>query len=188
MLELKQNVKKLISPYDVHIFLHQILNLSAPKTPLTAKGCPKCVGLFDKIPSSRSCSEAKISQESCPCMPDPMNSKDKIGRHAVSYALNEINNNCSNKMQLKSIEDVKIFHYDSWNLIYHVRFHTTNSKNVHELQLRREPFSLFTPPNFEILAYNNINEPLCDELRDKIMSRIVQHLFHDFNYANFSEK
>lgn len=58
---LRKNLNRLTTPYDLHITLKHIINLSLGKTKLRkeAVGCPKCRSLFDEIPKVRSCFDAQ---------------------------------------------------------------------------------------------------------------------------------
>jgi hypothetical protein len=183
--QLNQNAKKLISPYDVHLFLRHILKLSVPSTKLVAKGCPNCYSLFHPIPSERSCSEAKIPQNSCPCMPENLNVG--IPPNAMNEVMRDLSKKCDTSLELEEIKKVKAIPHDSWDLSYLVKFKTKNSKTENEVLLRRKPFSIFSSPKFEVLSLKNLNETICEDNRPKIMAKIIQHVFEDFNYFDYED-
>lgn len=68
--QLRKNVNKLISSYDIYIFLRQILQLSVPETELVAPGCKECKSLLEDIPQVRGCQDMNVPDDRCPCDPN----------------------------------------------------------------------------------------------------------------------
>lgn len=64
------NKNRLTTPYDVHMTLKHILELSGRAHNLPrAKDCPKCQSLFKTVPYNRSCTDAAIEEHWCTCTP-----------------------------------------------------------------------------------------------------------------------
>ncbi|CAD0196680.1 unnamed protein product [Chrysodeixis includens] len=62
------NQARLITPYDLHLTLAEILELSTNSTNVTkAQGCPKCSSLFEIKSPYRTCADANINADWCSC-------------------------------------------------------------------------------------------------------------------------
>ncbi|KYB25404.1 uncharacterized protein LOC659038 [Tribolium castaneum] len=84
---LKQNSGKFTNPYDMFMTLQHILALGGVWHKVKpSQGCPNCVSLFDPIPD-RSCQEAAIPFEWCPCFGRFKSLNKKIVSNAVNYTL-----------------------------------------------------------------------------------------------------
>lgn len=65
---LKVNVGRLTTPYDLHMTLQDILSKTWKNFELkAASGCPSCKSLFEEAEGERSCEEAGITQHWCTC-------------------------------------------------------------------------------------------------------------------------
>jgi hypothetical protein len=92
---LKDNSNKLTSTYDLYMTLQHILTLSGLSYNVTrSSSCPKCVSLFQKIPTRRSCKDAGIPFQWCTCMGHfhTIDSKEVLARNATELALTRIKN------------------------------------------------------------------------------------------------
>lgn len=91
---LKINKNRLTSPYDLHLTLKHILQLSG-RTPLDIKGsasCQKCQSLFKIVPLNRSCEDAGIEPHWCTCNAyQPIAKSSEIVKQAVAFVVNHIN-------------------------------------------------------------------------------------------------
>lgn len=160
---LKINSKRLTTPFDLHITLRHILNLSAEKkVPLKAIGCKNCKSLFDPISIGRSCSNVNIPDESCPCSLVPLKTSLKVVKLAAQHAIDVLNKNLKT-MKTKSGEHCAMLSLGNItsanqqltsksNLNYILRFTVTPSKAQYEVLLRRKASTLFSlSPQFELL-------------------------------------
>jgi hypothetical protein len=90
---LRINRDRLTSPYDVHVTLKHILQMSdGYDKKLTSASCQSCQSLFAEVPSNRSCDDAGISKHWCTCT--EFEESDKTTKHmknAVDYAIQELN-------------------------------------------------------------------------------------------------
>ena len=109
---LKINRDRLVSPYDVHMTLKDILQMSggyeADYVP-SATSCPDCQSLFKEMPSDRSCPDAGISKHWCTCTEfEKANIASKEVQLATRHLTNKINEDlkphpkCA-KLTLKSV-------------------------------------------------------------------------------------
>ncbi|KAH9515448.1 hypothetical protein Btru_014472 [Bulinus truncatus] len=62
---LKQNVKRLTTPFDIHETFHQILNMSSAVSDHSKN---RGISLFRGVPKSRSCADAGIEPHWCACL------------------------------------------------------------------------------------------------------------------------
>lgn len=96
-LEFVQNLKlnrdRLTSPYDVHITLKHILQLSGGYNgELSSTSCPDCHSLFDEIPLDRNCGDAGISKHWCTCSQyEETDKTTKLVRNLVNHAMKALN-------------------------------------------------------------------------------------------------
>lgn len=90
---LKINRNRLTNPYDLHMTLKHVLELSGRIDNLPpAQSCAECQSLFTEIPWNRSCEEASIEPHWCTCIPFTTTEKSKpVVREAVKFVLNYIN-------------------------------------------------------------------------------------------------
>lgn len=197
------NVNRLTTPYDLHITLKHILNLSGEKkVPTKATGCRNCQSLLHEIPLVRSCGDVNIPNDSCPCSLETV-SKWKLvtkyaARHAVS-ALNKklksmkaANGEACSTLKLANITSANQQLTDPWNLNYVIEFVVKPSNAKFEALMERTLPSLVThPPQFnllqEIVHVNKESEPnICipkSQPSEKVVKR--SKLFKSGEYFDF---
>lgn len=90
---LKINRNRLTNPYDLHMTLKHILELSGrTKEQPAATSCPQCQSIFKEMPWNRSCESTAIAGHWCTCSPYKSNDKNNlIVRGAVKFVLDYIN-------------------------------------------------------------------------------------------------
>lgn len=90
---LKSNINTLTTTYDVFEMLKDVLNGNfEKKSPSNVSTLQRGISLFQKIPSSRSCRDADISEHYCPCYSSKSISKDdKRVIHSVIFLVEQIN-------------------------------------------------------------------------------------------------
>lgn len=88
------NKNRLTNPYDMHMTLKNILELSGRIENLSlAEDCPNCQTLFKSVPESRSCQDISIADHWCTCLPFQSIHKDSaIVRRIANYSIDFINN------------------------------------------------------------------------------------------------
>lgn len=95
---LKINRNRLTNPYDLHMTLKHILELSERvnyKLP-KALSCPQCQSLFYEIPWNRSCEDSAIAGHWCTCSPYRITDKNSIiVQSAAKFVLNHLNKELS---------------------------------------------------------------------------------------------
>jgi hypothetical protein len=119
---LKINRNRLTNPYDLHMTLKHILELSGriDNLPL-ATSCQSCQSIFMEMPWNRSCEESAIASHWCTCANfQPIDKRSKIVKEAVNFVINYVNDDltahqnatkiCA-KLKLKSISLAKIATY-----------------------------------------------------------------------------
>jgi Protein of unknown function (DUF229) len=91
---LKINRNRLTNPYDLHMTLKHILELSGRIDNIPgAKSCPNCQSLFNEVPWNRTCDEIGIEAHWCTCSPYVSIKKTSpIVVDAVKFAVKYINN------------------------------------------------------------------------------------------------
>lgn len=126
---LKINRNRLTSPYDLHMTLKHVLELSQPNRRYSvAKSCPKCQSLFKEIPYNRSCEDAAIDAHWCTCTSYKSSDKnDKIVEPATQFVIEHINRQLQNysynsgrhrlcaELKLKSITNSRKAEYTNSN-------------------------------------------------------------------------
>lgn len=90
---LNMNRNRLTNPFDLHMTLKHIVQLSNPDYVITpATSCPKCQSLFTTVPRNRSCKDASIPSIWCTCRPhQPHNKNDIDTKRAVQFVIDHIN-------------------------------------------------------------------------------------------------
>lgn len=91
---LKINRNRLTNPYDLHMTLKHIIELSGrvskPKPP--AESCALCQSLFKEMPWNRSCDDSAIVSHWCTCSPYKVNDRHSpIVKGAVHYVIDTLN-------------------------------------------------------------------------------------------------
>ena len=95
---LKINRNRLTNPYDLHMTLKHVLELSdrTSKLPL-ARSCSQCQSIFKVMPWNRSCEDTAITPHWCTCSPYKSNDKNSaIVLSAVNFAIKHINGELAN--------------------------------------------------------------------------------------------
>lgn len=94
---LKMNRNRLTNPYDLHMTLKHILELSGRRKDMpVATSCPECQSLFKEMPWNRSCDDSAIAAHWCTCSAYKTNDrKSPIVRSAVKFVLDGINEDLS---------------------------------------------------------------------------------------------
>lgn len=90
---LKINRNRLTNPYDLHMTLKHILELSGrvEKLPL-AISCPECHSIFKEVSVDRSCEDVSITDHWCTCAAyEKADRKSPIINKAVKFVLENIN-------------------------------------------------------------------------------------------------
>lgn len=90
---LKINRNRLTNPYDLHMTLKHILELSGRvSTQPPATSCANCQSLFKVMPWSRSCEETSIASHWCTCAAyKDISKNDSIGLQAVYFVIDYMN-------------------------------------------------------------------------------------------------
>ncbi|XP_052214889.1 uncharacterized protein LOC127833586 isoform X1 [Dreissena polymorpha] len=65
---LQRNADKLVTPFDIHETLINILNLSRKSKVHSFKTIPRGISLLDEVPANRTCSMAHIDMHWCTCL------------------------------------------------------------------------------------------------------------------------
>jgi len=90
---LKINRNRLTNPYDIHMTLKHILELSNRSGGLPpATSCAQCQSIFEEMPINRSCVESEIAPHWCTCTPYvTITDRPPIVKNAVKFAIDYIN-------------------------------------------------------------------------------------------------
>lgn len=90
---LKINRNRLTNPYDLHMTLKHILELSERAKNLpSALSCAQCQSLFSEMAWNRSCEDAAIAGHWCTCSPYRVCDKGgMVVQNAVKFVLNHVN-------------------------------------------------------------------------------------------------
>ncbi|XP_029638830.1 uncharacterized protein LOC115213966 [Octopus sinensis] len=87
------NTKRLTSPYDLHQTLKDILSTDYENNNAKRLASTKGVSLFSRISKQRSCADAGISENYCPCYKiKPLNTtENNVSRSIAKFILDKIN-------------------------------------------------------------------------------------------------
>jgi hypothetical protein len=91
---LKVNKNRLTNPFDLHMTLQHLLEISGRNPNLTqpAKSCPKCQSLFEVVPENRTCEDAGIDSHWCTCTPfQHVDANSRIVHQIVDFVLDYLN-------------------------------------------------------------------------------------------------
>lgn len=187
---LRVNSNRLTTPYDLHITLRHILNLSVKKKfPAVATGCRMCRSLFHEIPIVRTCGDVNIPHESCPCSFEGVSVSKLIVKFAAQHAVDTLNKKLKSKktengedcaiLRLRNVTLAKHQLTSPWNLNYVVEFNVTPSNGQFEALLKRKFSSIVThPPQFELLqeiVHTNIDkEPIVCVPKSQLSKNVGQ--------------
>lgn len=99
---LKINRNRLSNPYDLHMTLKNVLELSGRIDNLPpATSCSECQSIFAELPWNRSCAETSIEQHWCTCTAyTTIDKKDKVVKEAVKFVINYINSDLDKKAKM----------------------------------------------------------------------------------------
>lgn len=91
---IKTNVMRLTSPYDLHLTIKDIARIYNNMTNISrSSACPQCKSLFEEADVIRSCEEAAIPVHYCTCTGYQYYDPDSIlSKNAVKYILGSLNN------------------------------------------------------------------------------------------------
>lgn len=101
---LKINRNRLTNPYDLHMTLKHVLELSGRKEKFPpAPSCKNCQSLFKEVPWNRSCEETAIASHWCTCAPYKTCSKsDKMVKAVANFVADQMNNELRNQTDGKN--------------------------------------------------------------------------------------
>lgn len=153
---LKVNRNRLTNPYDLHMTLKHVLQLSNPdRVYAPATSCANCQSLFTEVPWNRSCDDVSIAAHWCTCTPYRWHDKnDKIVKDAVNFVINDINRSLKNythddhkhalcaELKLKKISDVHKAEYHNGGDRYDdylLKFEVAPSDGWFESTVRHRP-------------------------------------------------
>lgn len=90
---LEINRDRLSSPYDVHITLKQILQMSGGfDSEPSAISCPTCQSLFEELPLERTCAEAGITKHWCTCVEfEEIDKSSKLVKKVANQIVKQVN-------------------------------------------------------------------------------------------------
>lgn len=90
---LKINRNRLTNPYDLHMTLKHVLELSGRAPPQDQSlSCPNCQSLFKEIPWNRSCDDISIASHWCTCKPQKeVDKNDTKVKEAVDVVIAHMN-------------------------------------------------------------------------------------------------
>lgn len=90
---LRNNRDKLTNPYDLHMTLKHVIELSGRISNLPgSESCPNCRSLLKEIPSNRSCSDIAINNHWCTCSSyEPFNKSQEVIQKAIDFVIADIN-------------------------------------------------------------------------------------------------
>ncbi|KAJ6643681.1 hypothetical protein Bhyg_08646, partial [Pseudolycoriella hygida] len=189
---LKVNRNRLTNPYDLHMTLKHILELSERITKLPpAKSCELCQSLFQEMPWNRSCQSSAITEHWCTCSPYKTNDKnDAIVNKGVKFVIDLLNselNEYSNKtfrlcaeLKLKSIFYARKAEYKSAHSPYDVYmfvFEASPSDGVFEATvkyfIKRKTFELSgSVSRLNMYASQIISSNMSYNLRNVILPKL----------------
>lgn len=109
---LKFNAAQLTTPFDLHETLLDIFTQNFKEQIDFTDNCvlPRGISLFRKIPSRRSCYDASIVENYCPCYSyQPINVEDKVVQKSAIFVVSKINEMISKSpFSCKTLELIKI--------------------------------------------------------------------------------
>jgi Protein of unknown function (DUF229) len=99
---LKVNRHRLTTPYDLHMTLKNVLELSGRIENLPpAVSCPDCQSILNVMPWNRSCADAGIEAHWCACATyTSIDKKDPIVKKAVKFVIDTINKDLERKARM----------------------------------------------------------------------------------------
>ncbi|XP_053672941.1 uncharacterized protein LOC128723248 [Anopheles nili] len=90
---LKINRNRLTNPYDLHVTLKHVLELSGRIDNLPGPlSCPNCQSIFTEMPWNRSCEETAIESHWCTCANfQPIDRRSSMVQKAVAFVIDYVN-------------------------------------------------------------------------------------------------
>lgn len=143
---LQINRDRLSSPFDVHVTLKHILQLSggySDEYVPSAASCPDCRSLFTELPLERSCADAGVSKHWCTCVEfQEIDKTSSVVKQAVTHVIKEINSELSlypkcAKLKLKDVNSARKSSHQS-SIDYLVSFDVKPSQAQLEATVRCE--------------------------------------------------
>lgn len=153
---LKINRDRLSSPYDVHLTLKHILQISGGYNDTyerSAVSCPDCRSIFEELPFDRSCSDAGVSEHWCTCVAFEESDKNsKVVKMAVNHVVEKLNSDLSAeakcaKLKLNEIHSARHYKH-KLSVDYLVSFNVLPSKAQLEATIRCDE----GPESFSIIG------------------------------------
>ena len=151
---LNVNSKRLVTPFDIHATLHNILGATSTNFP------QRGTSIFTEIPESRTCLEASIGINWCMCHPRmPLDITEDYVVEAANAFVKHMNQIIADKgyqhkcaiLILAKIHSVHIIEYDNY---IHRNIEIAYKSNLHEKQNRRGEkavvLAIETKPNRKI--------------------------------------
>lgn len=109
--QLVENSKRMTTPFDIHETLNDIAwgTFTKPKKPLNNKKMPRGYSLFGPTPKNRTCSEAGVPEDYCPCFKEkeiPIEEAKKAAQVLLAR-INDILTNAPDveKSEHKNVQD-----------------------------------------------------------------------------------
>lgn len=101
---LRINRNRLSNPYDLHMTLKHILELSGRVKDLPpALSCPPCQSILKELPENRSCADAHIESHWCTCTAySTIDRKDTFAKKAVKFVTNYINTELDTRARMSN--------------------------------------------------------------------------------------
>lgn len=86
------------------------------------------------------------------------------------------------------MKDVKAVPFNNnENLIFQVKFRTSNSADLHEVLVRKKPYKIFSNTSFEVMSKTNFNQTICKKQRDILMKKLLQKVFNDYSGEEYED-
>lgn len=88
---LRTNANRLTTPYDLHMTLQHVLELSTGAEQTKSVGCPNCHSLFKPVDPDRACEDAAISPHWCVCTEfHPTSLSSGVVKNAALFVVSKI--------------------------------------------------------------------------------------------------
>ncbi|XP_037947190.1 uncharacterized protein LOC119679090 [Teleopsis dalmanni] len=182
---LQINRNRLTSPYDIHMTLKHILELSEPGLSLPiANGCAKCQSIFREVPENRSCADAGIPEHWCTCTHyENQSKKDKIVKYVTQKIIDQMNSYLKDKTLSKVCSELKLKDINTahlkveeddgiqYNPTYRIRFVVYPKKANYEATAIYNPVKRSVELNVEdiscLSSYENVSQCINDKQAKK---------------------
>ncbi|XP_037943850.1 uncharacterized protein LOC119676670 [Teleopsis dalmanni] len=182
---LQINRNRLTTPYDIHMTLKHILELSQPGLSLPmANGCAKCQSIFREVPVNRSCADAGIPEHWCTCTHyENQSKKDKIVKYVTQKIIDQMNSYLKDKTLSKVCSELKLKDINTahlkveeddgiqYNPTYRIRFVVYPKKANYEATAIYNPGKRSVELNVEdiscLSSYENVSQCINDKQAKK---------------------